>query len=183
MRRQLCYTPGRTGGSPAGSGRGLNAAVVNRFLLAALAILCDHYDISMKPRGDAQTLSSPDQLAAVTVMLGITGDVEGQFLLGCDIGTALNIARVMMDNPAYPELDDLCVSALSELGNMIGGLTATGLSEMGMLCSLTPPSVVFDSGGKISLGVPLIIALPFSSSVGDLRICVGLRNSGKGGKQ
>lgn len=157
----------------------MNAAIINRFLLAALAILSDHYHISMKPQGQVQTIHGTSALDAVTVMLGITGDIEGQFLLGCDAQTALNIARVMMDNPEYPELDELCRSALAELGNMIGGRTATNLAEMGLLCSLTPPSVVSSTDGLVSLGIPVMIAWLFSTPAGELRFCIGLRGNGE----
>ena len=157
----------------------MNAAIINRFLLAALAILSDHYHISMKPRGEAKTVHSTSALDAVTVMLGITGDVEGQFMLGCDAQTALNIARVMMDNPEYPELDELCRSALAELGNMIGGRTATNLAEMGLLCSLTPPSVVSSTDGLLSLGTPVMITWLFGTPAGELRFSVGLSGNGE----
>jgi chemotaxis protein CheX len=143
--------------------------------MAALAILSDHYDISMRPRGEAQTIRGTGALDAVTVLLGITGDIEGQFLLGCDAKTALNIARVMMDKPEYPELDGLCQSALAELGNMIGGRTSTNLAEMGLLCNLTPPSVLSSTNGMVSLGIPVMITWLFSTPAGELRFCVGLR--------
>jgi len=154
----------------------LNAAIINRFLLAALAILSDHYNLSMRLQGQAQTVHGTSALDAVTVMLGIAGDVEGQFMLGCDAQTALNIARVMMDNPDYPELDELCRSALAELGNMIGGRTSTNLAEMGLLCNLTPPSVVSSTNGLISLEAPVMIAWRYSTLAGDLCFSIGLRD-------
>lgn len=122
-------------------------------------------------------VSAPGSLAPVTVILGITGDLEGQFILGYEAETALNVARSMLGNPEYAEFDEMAKSALSELGNMIGGMTSTGLSDLGYLCNLSPPSLLTSQSGTISMSASTMISLPLQSSAGDFFVCIGLRDS------
>jgi len=155
----------------------VKAEVVNKILASTTSVLTEYFNITLEQNGAPVTVNDTEALDAVTVILGITGDLEGQFLLGYNNTTALNIARVMLGNPDYPELDEMGKSALSELGNMIGGLTSTGLSDLGFFCNLSPPTLVTTSAGTICTGTPVMIALPISSSAGDFRVCVGLREN------
>ena len=155
----------------------MKAEVVNKILASTTSVLTEYFNISLEQNGAPVTVKDAEALDPVTVILGITGDLEGQFLIGYQKSTALNIARAMMGNPDYPELDEMGKSALSELGNMIGGLTSTGLSDMGFFCNLSPPTLVTTDMGSISTGTPLMISLPLKSSAGDFRVCVGLREN------
>ena len=155
----------------------MDAQVVNKFLQATSTVLADYFSIAVSQNGSPNVVKGADVRDPVAIILGITGDLEGLFLIGYSQDTALNIARTMMGNPEYPQIDDMCRSALSELSNMIGGMTSTGLSELGYFCNLEPPAFLTAETGN-SLNSQTMIALPFSTPVGDFRVCVGLREAG-----
>jgi chemotaxis protein CheX len=155
----------------------VNAEVVNKFLNATSTVLSEYFNVEIKETGGLTMVTGSDALDPITVILGITGDLEGQFLLAYSKDTALGIARSMMGNSDYPEFDDMCKSALAELGNMIGGMTSTGLAEMGYFCNLSPPSVVTTEQGTISLGMPTMICLPITTGQGAVRVCIGLKSA------
>ncbi len=111
------------------------------------------------------------------MVLEISGDLSGQFLLGFKEDVALGIARSMMMNPDYAEFDDMCRSAIAELGNMTAGMASTGLSEIGVMVDLLPPMVVTGSNVSIHFSVPVIIGLPLQSTAGDIRVYIALKNS------
>ena len=75
------------------------------------------------------------------VILGVTGQMQGRVLISIPIDNAKKIASNMMMGMPVEELDDMSMSALSELGNMIMGTSATYLSGNGVLVDITPPMI------------------------------------------
>lgn len=153
----------------------MNAEVVNKFLGATKSILADYFNIEIFPGGVPQAIPPSSAMEPVTVVLEMNGDLAGQFLLGCTVPVALEVARAMMFNPAWPEFDDMCRSALAELGNMVAGTASTSLSEMGMLVDLTPPLVVTGSNVQVHFSVPVILSVPVQTSAGELRVFIALK--------
>lgn len=158
----------------------MEAAVINQFLAATVSVLRDHFMVGIQQNGQPHAVRGEEALEEVTVLIGITGDLEGHFLLGCTTNAALGLARNMMGNQEYPGFDELCASALAELGNMIAGTTMTRLSGLGHACNLLPPTVIRAEHALLKLSVPVVIKLPLDTSVGSLAACIGLRESARG---
>ena len=78
---------------------------------------------------------------SVLIMLGVTGQLEGQVILEITEENAKVLASNMMMGYEVPELDTMAMSAISELGNMIMGNSATVFSTQGTLIDITPPTV------------------------------------------
>jgi len=158
----------------------VDAVVINQFLIATVKVLHDHFHVDIEQSEPPHAIRGNDALDEVTVLLGITGDLEGHFLLGCSTPSALGIARNMMNNQDYPAFDDLCASALAELGNMIAGTTMTQLAGLGHTCNLLPPYVLRAEHAMMKLAVPVVIKLPLKTTVGRIAVCIGLKEPGKG---
>lgn len=154
----------------------MNAEVINKFLGATTTVLGEYFNLKVTPGGAAQAIPASSPMEPVSVLLEMTGDLAGQFVFGCQPLVALDIARAMMMNPDYPDFDDMCRSALAELGNMIAGMASTGLSEMGIFVDLVPPLVVTGENISIRFSVPTIIGLPLTSSAGAIRVCIALKS-------
>ncbi len=60
----------------------------------------------------------------LAVIVGVTGILTGQVIMTMDRETARNVASHMMNVPV-PELNDMAISAVGELANMILGNAAT----------------------------------------------------------
>lgn len=98
----------------------------------------------------------------VIIMIGVTGEMRGEVVMEFTDLVARTIAGKMMMMGPLPALDDIGKSALSELGNMVMGNTATLFSEKGIGIDITPPTlavgnVEFSTGFAKNLCIPLMI--------------------------
>ena len=158
-------------------GTTVNADIINKFLGATTNILTEYFSMYVELNGNPYPIPHQNVLEPVSILLDLTGDLEGQFILGYDKDSALGVARGMIGDPEYPTFDDMCQSALSELGNMIGGLTATGLTELGYTCNIAPPIMLQGDNVKIRFTTPQLIALPIKTGAGNIKLCIALRLS------
>lgn len=78
--------------------------------------------------------------ASITVNL--VGDVNGYICLRFTDDSAKQIASMLMMGMPIDTLNEMAISALSELGNMISGSTATYFSELGLSTDISTPYVV-----------------------------------------
>ena len=98
----------------------------------------------------------------MVILIGVTGEMRGQVVLSIDEKKACEIASRMMMGMPVPELDDMAISAISELGNMIMGNAATILSTKGIGIDITPPTLC-RGAMKISQTYAKNICIPMSS--------------------
>jgi chemotaxis protein CheX len=78
----------------------------------------------------------------IWVHIGLNGQLNGDIMLGLNKEVALRIVSAMMGGFAVSELDEIGRSAISELGNMIGGNASTILYNQGVEVDITPPQVL-----------------------------------------
>ena len=83
------------------------------------------------------------------VVIGLVGDISGNFYISMEILTAQSIAKELMGGMEVGEgLNEIVTSAISELGNMISGNACIGISGMNLNVDITPPTVII--GDQIS---------------------------------
>ena len=118
---------------------GMNAEHINPFLSAAKRVLKDmvYVDVEIGKPYLRETKFDKDYLL---ILLGVTGQVKGQVILNFSDMTALDIASKMCMMP-LEEMNEIARSAVSELGNMILGNTATEFSNHGITIDITPPAM------------------------------------------
>jgi chemotaxis protein CheX len=106
----------------------------------------------------------------VWIQIGLTGEMNGDIVFGLSESVALRLISAMMGGFAITEFDELGRSAISELGNMIGGNASTMLSNQGVQVDITPPRVMAENQGFVArraLTVPLIM-----EGIGEMEIQV-----------
>jgi len=114
------------------------------------------------------------------VLMGVTGQVEGQVIYGMSLITADKIASMMLGQPVRT-FDQLAASAIGELGNMITGNASSLLSIQGYQCDITPPSIVRGSNVKITtLAIPSLV-VPIRLPIGEIELTVCLKERCFGG--
>ena len=96
---------------------------------------------------------------AVAVYLGIVGRLQGYVLIRFSEENAKVIASTMMGMPVEV-IDDMAVSALSELGNMIMGSASTNLAAGGIMTDITTPTLLqgtvqIKQAGMTPVSIPL----------------------------
>ena len=112
--------------------------------------------------------------SAIIAVVGVTGKLSGDVLYGFTQETAMAIASKMIGEP-LEALDEMALSAICELANMITGNAATLLAEAGMACEITAP-VMMDPTELAMCSSPGDDAFmtTFASSLGELNIKVSL---------
>lgn len=136
----------------------MNIECINPFLEAAISIVRDACQLELSV-GKPYAKSIEFDNDTVVIIIGVTGEMRGQVILSISVEQACNIASMMMMGMPVSELDDMAISAISELGNMIMGNAATLLSTRGIGIDITPPSVGRGTG-KIDSMFTKNIAIP-----------------------
>jgi len=109
----------------------------------------------------------------ITAVVGVSGQLEGNVLYGFSQGTGLAIVGCMMGDPVL-EFDEIALSALGEIANMITGNAATQLAALGYMCDISPPVIIESVGNAMTTLRGTQIMAKFASDLGNLDIRVSL---------
>jgi chemotaxis protein CheX len=93
-------------------------------------------------------------------------------MYGMTLATAQSIAGAMI-GAEVPELDEMAMSAVSELANMITGGAAVIVSEYGLNVDITPPSIIRGTDVYISTRSSAQI-VPITTDAGYLEMTVAV---------
>jgi chemotaxis protein CheC len=94
----------------------------------------------------------------VGILLGVTGDINGNILFVLDLISARRLVNILMGNSVNQEItfDSMECSALQEIGNILAGSYLSSLSNLTNLKILSDiPGLAIDMAGAI-LSVPAI---------------------------
>jgi len=150
----------------------MKAEFVNPFASAVLMVFQKEFGMNVM-RDSLALQQGPLRGADVNTIIGVTGQLEGQVIYTFEEGVALRIASALMGE-AVEELDELAKSAVAELGNIITGNAAIGLSENGYNCILTPPTLLTGKELIVTTFTP-VLNVPFSTDFGSVTVHVALR--------
>lgn len=117
----------------------MNVEFINPFLMAASSIMHDMCQLNTKV-GKPYVKTTEFASDSVIIMIGVTGEMRGQVIIAFSLDVACDIASKMIMMP-ISEMNELSMSAISELGNMILGNAATILSTKGIGIDITPPTL------------------------------------------
>lgn len=104
----------------------------------------------------AEVLGGEENLV-VGIYFSLTEDVVGNIMFALDLNSAINLSNILYGRiKEDKELDDMDLSALSEVGNIIASSYANSLSSLtGLKIFISVPSMSIDMAGAI-LSVPAI---------------------------
>lgn len=111
-------------------------------------------------------------LQHINVFLGITGDIEGQVNFGMDLDTGLKLASIMVLEDVMT-LDEISMSALQEMANMISGNATTLLAKM-LKLEISPPSLVTGKEMTATWHHTRALSVPLNLSCGVLTLTAGI---------
>lgn len=154
----------------------MNAAILNAFLSGASHSLAQELKSAIKRTG-LHLDPSEHVTDEVTVYLSFVGQVRGMLLLGVSLSTARAMVSTMVGEQIV-ELNEMGLSALAELGNLIAGGTCIELEKIGYSADITPPTVMIGPRSRIStLGVSRFV-LPMASQHGSISLHVAVDVTG-----
>lgn len=119
--------------------------------------------------GEPERIKPPVHQSELGSVIGLAGDVRGQFICSTRRETARQLGSDMFGMP----LDkDMVESFVSELSNMISGHIASDLAHRGLMIDITPPIVLV---GEVRLYEPgLTIRVPVKTGNGDMAVVIVL---------
>lgn len=129
---------------------------------------------------DAHAVEKEDQPAhmsqGVTVIVGVTGDIEGSFTISIPESFALRYTAALLEVEAG-EYDEVVASAIGEFGNMVVAQTSMYLIQHGITCDLCPPTILRTDGGELRGPQSNLFTVRFDSSWGELYTRVFVRRT------
>ncbi|MBD2868886.1 chemotaxis protein CheX [Paenibacillus arenilitoris] len=145
----------------------MKASYINPFISSSVNII--ETFVQAKPTvGDLKLINVELLDNHIWLEIGIMGEFKGNVLFGIPEEVALKIVSAMMGGYAVTQLDEMCQSAISELGNMISGNATTLLYNDGIQVDITPPSILKDYASSEQLkAVTVPLHIP---DIGEFRI-------------
>lgn len=147
---------------------------INAFIKAATEVLNNFVEKKYSV-GRPYVRQNPFPTKAVVILLGITGDVRGHATLSLDEEVAKKVSSAMMMGMPVDVFDEMAKSALSELGNMIMGNSATLLFNQGIKIDITPPSLMKGQAIEMSSSGMETVCVPLVSEGGDIEFDIALK--------
>lgn len=97
----------------------------------------------------------------ISVMVGINGCLNGHVTFSMNQSLAFKIASTLLGEQVNNEIDEITISCLSEMGNMIMGHTSCIFSEKGLETDITPPAIITGNCVNISSDkLDIVFCLP-----------------------
>ena len=138
------------------SGAGNATTAVANMLNVKINMSVPHVELTPVEK-IVSAIGSEDEVV-VGIMLGVENDITGSMMFLMDLPSAHHLVnRLMMRDPDYNgDFDEMDLSAIKEIGNIIAGAYLSALSGLTNL-KITPtvPYVAIDMAGAI-LSVPAI---------------------------
>ena len=106
---------------------------------------------------DAAAILGGEEKLVVGIYLDLYDEVEGNIMFVLDLESAINLTDMLLNRKSEKEeLDEIALSALSEVGNILASSYVNSLSELtGLKITVSVPSLAIDMAGAI-LSVPAI---------------------------
>ncbi|WP_242653696.1 chemotaxis protein CheX [Thermincola potens] len=155
--------------------KGLKVEFVSPFVTATIKVLESELGrpISVE-KGQLSIESSSYTGQDVTVLIGVTGRVQGIVMYGMSERTAKNIISEMLGQRIVV-FDEMGESAIAELGNVITGIASADLEKAGYPSTLAPPTVITGRGVVISTIDIKRLQIPLITDFGEIEIGIALR--------
>jgi CheY-specific phosphatase CheX len=116
---------------------------INSSFEQAISEIFKEYDISVD--SISAVIDNHDKLQVVS-MVGITGNLKGNIILGCSYASAQAIVDFLFQANDLTPLDkgfgDIQRATIGEFTNQIAGRALMNLSKLSIDCNMTPPTIL-----------------------------------------
>ncbi len=148
----------------------MKAEFVNAFLTPALDVWKKELGEDLTYHG-AHSVSGTFTTEDLTAIIGVAGGLKGNVFYELSNATALAVPGAMCGT-TFEELDEVGLSAIGELANIITGNATIELAAAQYVCDISPP-VLLPMGAQVSVSNPQLRA-SFESAIGKMSIRIGL---------
>lgn len=152
------------------------ADILEPFVEAAREVLAQELGIEVTP-GKLALATGAATTLDVTVVIGITGRLTGIAVYGMPSAMALGVVGRMLGTPVTA-LDEMALSGIAELGNVITGHATTLLAGLGLVCDISPPILLLGAGSRLSTVSIQRLVIPLATDIGTLQAQVAIKVTG-----
>ena len=149
------------------------AEILEPFVEAAREVLATELGTTVVP-GKLALASGSATTLDVTVVVGITGRLTGIAVYGMPAEMAKGIVGQMLGT-TVDELDDMALSGIAELANVITGHATTLLAAMGIVCDISTPVLLLGAGSRFSTMSIQRLVIPLSTDLGTMQAQVAVK--------
>ena len=151
----------------------MRAEYVNPFLKASINLFKEYLGLQAVA-GKPHLLGDPQDLDAVSAIIGLAGETRGAVVLSFSRETAMRIVSKMAGQE-YKMLSNEVLDGVGELINIIAGNAKKDLLDFRIEISL--PGVITGNSYKIRWpeGIP-VVSIPFTTELGPFTVNVSLKD-------
>ena len=139
----------------------MKAEYLNPFIQSSKSIINQTTGLTTS-LGKIYNKTAPYRGDNVLVLIGLTGDIQGSVTISLTNELTCKIASCMMGGLPVPELEEIAISAISELCNMIMGNTANLFSNINVNIDITPPTVLTGENIKLTPSKSVVVCVPLN---------------------
>ncbi|WCK53796.1 chemotaxis protein CheX [Aneurinibacillus sp. Ricciae_BoGa-3] len=151
----------------------MDAKQINSILYGTKSILEGHLGLNVIA-GQPSLRKDPVASGQVSVIVGLTGDMTGELVLGMEELTVRTIIGCMFGGMEINEIDDMGWSAFSEFGNWVGAACCTELINNGYSINITTP--IINEGHTKFHSVHNFISIPLQLDSNEIMVHVSTQN-------
>jgi chemotaxis protein CheX len=151
----------------------MNADFLNPFVFAGMKVLTAEAGVTNWSLEKPHLVQIDRTRNPLSVVIGVTGVVQGLVVYGMDLAVAKGIVKVMT-GMEIPITDAVAQSALGELANLITGMASSALEESGYPCRISPPAIVRGTACRLTAATVPMVAVPMTTGLGAVHIYLAL---------
>lgn len=156
----------------------MRAKHINPFIIGTQEIFKEEMNVAAE-RTELSLQEKDLTTQDITIIISVTGDIEGVVIFGMSGKTADSFISAELQEPAAGLDLTVKISGMAELGNVISGRASALLSQDGLICDITPPTVIVGKHVKISTLNIQRIKIGFQTDLGPFEISVALHEKRK----
>lgn len=152
----------------------INAEYVNPFLEAASAVFKSVVNVDLK-RGKLSIKEAPEPSLDVAILIGITGDINGEVVYSMNYGMVNKICSILAPGLTEAQTKTEFKDIIGEMSNMITGNAMNLFAYSGKKVEMTTPTVIDGKNFTITHIKQTTLAITLYSPFGQLEMNVALK--------
>jgi chemotaxis protein CheX len=147
---------------------------INPFIQASNAVIRAICGVEAR-MGRVSLKSNTFFLNHLIIVIHVSGNIEGKIFFEMNTETAKRIATSMMGGRHIIKLDEISISAICEMGNMIIGNASTIFSENSIDVYVNSPTVLVGEKIQMQNKIPTFIIPIKLDKLGELKIYINAK--------
>ncbi|MBN6188681.1 chemotaxis protein CheX [Aneurinibacillus sp. BA2021] len=152
----------------------MQADQINAILSGTRGVLENHLGMQVMT-GKPALQANPVFSGQVSVIVGMTGSVKVDLILGMTQRSVCAIIGKMFGGMNIEEIDEMGWSAFSEFGNWVGAACCTELINNGYEVNITPP--IINEGESRFRSINKFLSIPFQVDENEIMVHVSAQQA------